>query len=118
MADGKHCPACGTDIGVWPVFSAGLPNLIRCPHCKARIGYQRIGAVLAVLFVVLGAVFAVAYVVAGFFEGNNRLVAFIVVVLGAWIPVELVVALYLRTNKILESRSRGAPPAKLGSKED
>jgi hypothetical protein len=118
MADGKHCPACGTDIGVWPVFSAGLPNLIRCPRCRARIGYQRIGAVLAVLLVVLGAVFAVAYIVSGSFESTNRLFAFIVVVLGAWIPIELVVALYLRTNKILESRSRGTPSAKLGSKKD
>jgi len=110
MADGKHCPACGADVGIWPVFSAGLPNLIRCPKCKARIGYQRIGAVLAILLVVLCVVFAVAYVVAGFFESNYRLLAFVVVVLGAWAPVELGVALYLRTNKILESRSSGAPP--------
>jgi uncharacterized protein (DUF983 family) len=114
MADGKHCPACGTDIGIWPVFSAGLPNLIRCPRCKVRLGYQGIGAVLAVLLLVLGAVLAVAYVVAGSFQSNYRFFAFLVIVLGAWIPVELVVVFYLRTNKTLESRSGGAPPAKQG----
>jgi uncharacterized protein (DUF983 family) len=114
MADGKHCPACGTDIGLWPVFAAGLPNLIRCPRCKARLGYQGIGAILTVLLLVLGGVLAVAYVVAGFFRNNYPFFAFLVIVIGAWIPVELAVALYLRRNKILKSHSGGAPPANPG----
>lgn len=117
MRDGKHCPACGVDIGIWPIFSAGLPNLIRCPRCKARLGYQRIGTVLLVLLLVLGAVLAAAYFVAASFEGNLRLVAFIVVFLGVWVPVELVVTKYLRDKKILEHRSGGAHPAEKENSE-
>ena len=108
----NDCPACGADIGVWPILSAGLPNLIRCPRCKARIGYERLGAVVIVLLLATGAVLAAAYFVATWYEGNQRLIAFIVFSLGAWVPVELVVALYLRANKLLEYRSGGVPPAK------
>src|SRR5262245_39989374 len=36
MQNGKQCPACGLEINVSPIF-AGLPNLIRCPHCKTRL---------------------------------------------------------------------------------
>ena len=39
MSDGKHCPACGKDIGLWAVLLAGLPSHIRCRHCQARLTY-------------------------------------------------------------------------------
>jgi hypothetical protein len=117
MADGKHCPACGVDIGVWPIFSAGLPNLIRCPRCKARLAYPQIGALLLVLLLVFAVVAPVAYFVAASFEGIQRLVALLVIVFGAWVPIELVVALYLRDNKTLEYRSGGAPPAEKDTAE-
>jgi len=116
MADGKHCPSCGTDIGVWPIFSAGLPNLIRCPQCRARLAYQRTGGFLAVVVLLSCVVIAVAYVLASFFPLKYHWFAFIVLVLGAWTPVELAVASYLRKNKVLELRSGGAPPTKLESK--
>ncbi len=38
MGDGKHCPECGKDIGYWAV-AAGLFG-IKCPHCRARLGYD------------------------------------------------------------------------------
>jgi hypothetical protein len=109
MHDGKHCPVCGVDIGVWPIFSAGLPNLIRCPRCKARLGYQRIGTVLLMLLAFLGAVLAGAFFIALPFERMQRLIVFVVIVLGTWVPIELVFAKYLRENKILEHRSGGRP---------
>jgi len=43
MRDGKHCPECEKDIGVWPVLSAGLPSRVHCPHCHARLTYGNIG---------------------------------------------------------------------------
>jgi hypothetical protein len=48
------------------------------------------------------------------FQNNYRFLASLVIVLGAWIPIELAVAWYLRRNKILESRSGGVPSAKQG----
>jgi hypothetical protein len=118
MGDGKHCPACGTDIGVWPIFSAALLKLIRCPRCKARIAYQEIGAVLAILLsirlLVWGIVVAAAFYLAwGPFESKLSRLGFIALVLGAWIlvelPVEIFIAWYLRANKVLEIRSGGTP---------
>jgi hypothetical protein len=102
------------DLGVWPIFSAGLPNMIRCPRCKARLGYRRLGTALLVLLPASGAVLAAAYFVTLSFEGVQRLVAFTVVLFGAWVPVELVAAKYLRHNRMLEYRSGGTPPAEEG----
>ena len=111
MRDGKHCPACGEDIGVWPIFSAGLPDLIWCPRCKARLGYRGLAGVGVVLSLLLVAVVVLGYVVAGRFEGNPSLVVFIAVFLGAWVSIELALVKYLRGNKVLECRSGGARPA-------
>jgi hypothetical protein len=117
MRDGKHCPACGVDIGLWPIFSAGLPGRIRCPRCEARLGYRGIGMVLLVLGLVLvlvtAAVFAFAYLVSLWFAGDLRLLVFLaawLLLFVAWVPVELVAAKYLRENKVLECRLGGKPP--------
>ena len=107
MPDGKHCPACGVDIGVWPIYSAGLPNRIRCPRCKARVAYRETGPVLCAALLVLAAVTAGAWFVAESFEGYRRLIAFAVVMGVGWQPIELVLAWYLRANKVLEHRSGG-----------
>ena len=64
MNDGKHCPACGRDIGLWTVFTAGLPSRIRCPHCRARLGFPQTGVLVAWL-IALGLVLSAgAYVFA------------------------------------------------------
>ena len=111
MRDGKHCPACGVDIGVWSIFSAGLPNLIRCPKCKARLAYQDTSAFIIASLVAMGAGVFVALGVAYLFEGRQQfLIAFIAILLGLWVPVELAIAFYLRSKKLLEVRSGGTPP--------
>lgn len=38
-----HCPKCNEDIGVWPIYMAGLPNRLKCPHCKTDLEYQPSG---------------------------------------------------------------------------
>jgi uncharacterized protein (DUF983 family) len=111
MRDGKHCPACGADIGLWPVFSAGLPNWIRCPRCKARLSYQGLGALLAVLTLTVVALIAAAVFVTREVEGYRRILAAVAVLPGAWLPVELATALYLRANETLADRSGGPPVA-------
>jgi uncharacterized protein (DUF983 family) len=113
MGDGKHCPACGVDIGVWPVFSAGLPNRLRCPRCKARLAYRRTGLLWLVILPVLAAVVVVSYHVASAFDPQSPQwpLVFVGVMLASWVPVELLSAWYLRAYKVLEDRSSKPPPS-------
>ena len=53
--DGRHCPSCRKDIGIWPVFTAGLPDWIRCPHCRCRLRYENATGVVVLLFAALAA---------------------------------------------------------------
>lgn len=109
--DGKHCPECKVDIGVWPVFSAVMPHLIRCPHCKARLVYQDTWQ-LTIFLILLGAGIALSgYFIAGYFREFPHLLSFTTFMFVAWIPVELVVAWYLRANKVLKYQSGGTPSA-------
>src|SRR5262245_40699918 len=50
-ADGKHCPACGEDIGIWPIASAILPGRAKCPHCGTRLAWN--GGYTATIVMVL-----------------------------------------------------------------
>jgi uncharacterized protein (DUF983 family) len=109
MGDGKRCPACGQNIGVWPVFSAGLPNRIRCPHCSTRLRYHDAGWVVIVLLFVLAGVIAAGYYAAELIPGLDprfRPAAAVGIMLGAWVVVELVAARYLRGNRRLVRRDR------------
>lgn len=88
-----------------------MPHLIRCPHCKARLVYQDTWLVTVVL-ILLGAAIAVAgYFIAGYIRELPLLLSFTIFMFVAWIPVELVVAWYLRANKVLKYQSGGTPSA-------
>jgi hypothetical protein len=104
MTDGKHCPACGKDVGVWPIASAMLPNLIRCPHCRTRLAYRGVGRLLVGL-VVLGLALAVGLMLfvawLPVIHPALRLATFVALLLVAWVPVEVAVAVYLRRHKVL-----------------
>lgn len=107
MADGKHCPACGHDIGVRPIFTAGLPNWIRCPHCSARLRYRGIAGVALVLVAVLAAVVVGALYGASAIPGlhpSYQPAAAAGILFGAWAVVELAVARFLRGNRTLVRR--------------
>ena len=41
--NGKHCPNCNRDIGVWAIIKIGWPTLLKCPHCKSKLSYEPIG---------------------------------------------------------------------------
>ena len=105
MSDGKHCPACGKDIGIWPVLTAGLPNWLRCPHCKARLSYGNSGAVVICLFVLLLVLSAaVFYVIRQRYAANGVQFHLLLagLVLAAWLPVEFGATLYLRNRGTLQ----------------
>jgi len=105
MRDGKHCPECAKDIGVWPVLAAGLPSRIRCPHCKARLTYGDIGTFVACLFAIL-----LTLAVGSFFVVNRQYsardlkfhAAFIAMALAVMLPVDVVATWYLRKYGVLQ----------------
>jgi hypothetical protein len=115
MTDGKHCPACGVDIGVWPIFAAGLPNLIRCPRCKARLRYAQAGLVWLVATLAMAAVLVAAFGAAVAIGGAARALIFAGITLAAWVPIELLIARHLRAHKALEDRSGKPPPSGEGA---
>ncbi len=105
MRDGKHCPECAKDIGVWSVLAAGLPSRIRCPHCQARLTYGNIGTLVACLFAVL-----LTLAVGSFFAVSTHYSArhwqfhavFIAVSLAVMLPVDIAATLYLRRYGVLQ----------------
>jgi hypothetical protein len=64
MPDGKHCPACGKDVGYWAV-ARGLFG-IRCPHCRTWLLHRLDSRMSAILTVAVIADVLVA-LVPGFF---------------------------------------------------
>lgn len=95
MSDGKHCPICGKDIGLWVVLLAAWPTRVRCPHCKARLSYggsvllaTGLVAFLAVLFYVVSLKYRLS-------DLKFHLV-YVGVALAVLVPFELAATLYLR----------------------
>ncbi len=116
--DGKHCPECRRDIGVWPVFHSGWPNLIWCPYCKTRLTYRIgwIGITLLFWGVVLacGICLSIAVILRprGLFSDkvivNELLIQFFLfwrLLVLSWALVELVLIQHLRKHGRLERHS-------------
>ena len=112
MANGKVCPACSKDIGVWAIVSAGLPTRVRCPHCHSPLRYDGTIALLALPFaVVVFAALVVHEVAVDVGITRPGLVAAIMVLV-TWLPVELLLALYLRDHRTLRMVApRRRPPS-------
>jgi hypothetical protein len=113
MRDGKHCPACARDIGFWTVFTAGLPNRIRCPHCSARLSYRGIGGVVVVLVLAMaGAAAAGWYAAYAIPELHPRRqpAAAVGIMVGIWVLVELAAVRFLRQSRVLVRLGDKNPP--------
>jgi hypothetical protein len=108
MNDGKHCPSCDHDIGIWAIFSAGWPSRIFCPSCGARLSYQAMWGVFLVLCVLAlltasASYYATVLLAASFLTDQTlQVVVFFAICFAAWCIVELLMTLYLRGNKILK----------------
>ena len=103
--DGKHCPACGKDIGIWSVLLAGLPTWVRCPHCRARLSYGNAAVLVGLLFGVLLLLSGAAFYFAKQHYSANEARFFMVLgvsVVAVWLPIELAAALFLRYRGKLE----------------
>jgi hypothetical protein len=102
MGDGKHCPSCEKDIGVWPVFTSLGPSLVWCPHCKTRLRYRKTGIVIAIQFAIAIVIAICALVVVRSLEIAWPRAVWAAIVLISWIPVELVSAWFLRNRRRLD----------------
>jgi DNA-directed RNA polymerase subunit RPC12/RpoP len=104
MSDGKHCPACGKDIGLWSVLTAGLPTRVRCPHCSTRLSYGGDSTLMICLFAILLAAGAAAFYFARQLHPITQsrfYITLVLLALALMLPVELAATFYLRRHGIL-----------------
>jgi uncharacterized protein (DUF983 family) len=100
-ANGKECPACGKDIGIWAIFAAGMPSRIRCPNCRARLRYDGGSVVTAISFAIVVIVVLIAHEVAVDVGMARPGLFTAVLLLITWVPIELLLAIYLRDYRRL-----------------
>ena len=102
---GKQCPSCKRDIGIWTVLKAPLPTMMRCPHCKAPIQYDEAGG--GVIIIVIVMIMPVIYIIGSsmdfIYTMNPIALAIVVGGIGVliWLPFELLMVFYLRKNQKL-----------------
>ena len=104
--EGKICPNCGKDIGILGIMLAGIPNRIKCPHCKSRVKYQNTFLVIAILFIIGLILVVLIHPLVKKLHISPQPLEFIVYIFSVWLlwqPAEFFAALYLRSNKVLES---------------
>jgi hypothetical protein len=103
MADGKHCPRCGKDIGGWSIVFAVIPNRLRCPWCKGHIGYYGIWLdVIPVGLFIIACLAMLGLGVADLIDAPSGVVCAAILLAGA-VPLEAVSVWYLRSRKDLVS---------------
>ena len=98
MEKGKLCPNCNKDIGFKAIAFAGLPNKIKCPHCKTRIFYKDISKLIIYLILISIIWIALFISLLASFSSYKGLLIGIVLSWILWIPVEILIAYYLRNN--------------------
>ena len=101
---GKICPNCGKDIGILDIMLAGLPNRIKCPHCKSRVKYQNASLFLSILLVIGLLLVVLVHPLVKKMNISPQPLEFIVFIFSVWLlwqPFEFIAALYLRSNKVL-----------------
>ncbi len=110
---GKKCPGCNDDIGLWAIVKAPLPNKIKCPHCKTKIEYENTGWWLVVVstIIYISVICIVAYQVEFAFTTKRYILSTLsalqlgliifVICMTLGLLVEFVIASYLRSNKKL-----------------
>ncbi len=103
---GKICPICNKDIGIWTVIKTPLPNMMRCKNCKSKITYEKKGY----LIIFISSLVYVALLVATFHLFNvldrfslvQSVVIWAIICILYWQPFEVIIAIYLRrTQKLI-----------------
>lgn len=97
-----HCPNCQKDIGVWSIYKAGLPNMLKCPHCKSKLKYQPSGWKMVIVSLIIAIpIFAIIiYLVREHLALSKflRLLVSLGAILVVWAPFEYYFARKLRRD--------------------
>lgn len=104
MSTGTHCPACSKDIGILPIMTAPTPTRISCPHCKARMHYEKSTALTAALFapaLLLGGLLYYVHTQSLDLPEMQHVALLTSIGIAFWSVVELSIAVYLRKCKKL-----------------
>ncbi len=100
---GKKCPNCDRDIGLWAIIKAPVPSMMRCPHCKSPIQYDEAGwGLIFILLVICLPIFSIVFsgMPSLYTMGTIKMSVVVVLIsLLIWLPFELILALYLRKNQ-------------------
>ena len=96
---GKHCPNCREDIGTFAIMKAGLPNLIKCPHCKEKLKFKPfpfllVGVLTLIYF------FCVLWLSPPPLNATNIIILCVLAYV-LWQPFEYIIAKYLRAKSQL-----------------
>ena len=108
MEEGKLCPLCNKDIGIWSVISASWPTRIKCPNCKSTLKYDikiwrtLLIAILPLSIVLLFFSFGIIYFIFPNLEVILRIILSLALLLLLWLVFEWITALYVRKHKKLK----------------
>lgn len=95
---------------MWAIFSAGMPSRIRCPHCRSLLRYDGALTIVALPFVLVIVAALVAHE-AAIDLGLDRPGLFVAVLaVVTWLPIELLLAVYLREHRTLHRVERRPAP--------
>ena len=104
--DGKHCPACGKDIGFMSVAMAPLPHLVKCRHCKTKLRYLDVFnayVIFGVISFVVGFLTGwIAY--SGTVPEESRTLVMIVSISALALVAGSIFVAHLRSSKVLALR--------------
>ncbi len=101
---GKLCPKCGQDIGIWTIIKALWPTMLSCPHCKAAIRYDNSGwGLITVGIIFCLPILSILAANIDFFAMSFVALLFTasIISLLIWLPMELFMVFYLRRNQKL-----------------
>ena len=104
IRDGKHCPVCGVDIGIWPVAIAMVPGRVRCPHCRAILAYRgplRITAVMVGISLVFIAIACLVVFSLGLNNTTHEVMVYLAMTVPCGAALSIGMAVYLRANNVL-----------------
>jgi hypothetical protein len=98
--NGSICPNCNQDIGIEAIMKAGLPTLLKCPHCRAKLRYKPVGLGMLLLSVVIYIpIFIFAnYIILRFLSPSHSIRFLIIIIMAGllWLPFEYLIAKQLR----------------------
>jgi hypothetical protein len=107
--EGKLCPSCNADIGVWPHIKSAWPNAgLKCPYCRKKLKYNPAGwglflfltvVYMSILLIAFCMTIRILIIKLTFFE-----YMILIVTIGylTWLPFDLFAAHNLREKSKLE----------------